>query len=90
MLPPGLAGQRWKVKIREKERLESPHVTVIQGTKSWRFDLRTRSFMDDHPDPSEVPRGLVRHIEENIETLSTEWDKKYPHNPVSSGVGDEG
>ncbi len=91
-LPAALASQGWKAKIREKERLEPPHVTIIRRTQAWRFNLRTMSFMDGQPDPASVPKELVQHIEANIEVLCFEWDTKYPHNPVRGdghGSGDD-
>ena len=45
-LPKRLAKAGWKVKIRDKERLEEPHVTIIKGTNCWRFGLRSRAFLD--------------------------------------------
>lgn len=33
-LPPALQKARWKVKIRDKENREPPHVTIIRGTES--------------------------------------------------------
>jgi hypothetical protein len=42
-----LAKAGWKVKIRDKERLEEPHLTIIKGTRSWRIGLRSRAFLDE-------------------------------------------
>lgn len=81
-LPAQLASQRWKVKIREKERLEPPHVSIIQRTTTWRIDLRTMGFMDGQPNPGLVPQELLGIIVENIEILRVEWNTKYPGNPV--------
>ncbi|QVL30741.1 hypothetical protein KIH39_18025 [Telmatocola sphagniphila] len=80
-----LKSARWKVKIRDKENREPPHFTIIRGTKSWRIDLRTAEFMDDSPDPSEIPKELIELIrdEANWQELCDVWDKMYPHNPVS-------
>jgi hypothetical protein len=72
----------WKVKIREDERSEEPHVTFIHKTTYYRWGLRQREFMDDPPPPRNVPPELVAWVEEQWETLRTEWDAKYPHNPV--------
>jgi hypothetical protein len=35
-LPKKLAKAGWKVKIREKERLEEPHTTIFFNAKKWR------------------------------------------------------
>jgi 2'-5' RNA ligase len=84
-LPESLRKARWKVKIRDKETREHPHVTILRGTKAWRINLRTRKFMDDDPDPAEVPHQLVELIgqEETWQRLRHEWDRMYPNNPVS-------
>lgn len=74
--------QGWKVKIREKERLEPPHVTVMKGPNSWRWDLRTKSFMDKQPPPRDVPSEIVDQLLSQHEVLKEQWDKKYPHNKV--------
>lgn len=89
-LPRTLSQGQWKVKIREKETREPPHVSIIKRTKCWRLNLRTGEFMDDVPDPSDVPIDLIGHIksEETWQLLQAEWDKKYPGNPVS-GDDDE-
>ncbi len=72
----------WKVKIREKERLEPPHATVIKGTKSWRWDLRTQMFMDKHPPAREVPKELLAMLKNAHDELKRQWDLKYPENKV--------
>jgi hypothetical protein len=84
-LPESLRKARWKVKIRDKETREPPHVTILRGTKAWRINLRTGEFMDDDPDPAEVPHQIVELIgEETWQRLQHEWDRMYPSNPVSS------
>src|SRR5437763_589489 len=40
-----LKKQGWKVKVREKKRLEPPHVTIICGKKEWRVGLRDGGFL---------------------------------------------
>lgn len=84
-----LQGQGWKVKIRDRERLEPPHVTILRETRAWRIDLRSRSFMDDSPDPAEVPPALLAQIRASWDTICTEWDAMYPTNPVSGGHDDQ-
>lgn len=41
--------------------------------------------MDSEPDPKLVPGGVVDHIQEKLDLLRTEWDKKHPENPIDSG-----
>jgi len=33
---------KWKVKIRDRERLEPPHVSIINGTNTWRIGSAVR------------------------------------------------
>ncbi len=79
-----LRNARWKVKIRDKETREPPRVTIIRGTDAWRIDLRSGDFMDDDPDPAEVPAELLDLIEDEVtwKQLCDEWDRMYPSNPV--------
>jgi hypothetical protein len=42
-----LAKAGWKVKIRDKERLEEPHLTILKGTRCWRLSMRSGQFLDD-------------------------------------------
>jgi hypothetical protein len=81
----------WKVKIRDKETREPPHVTIVRGTDAWRIDLRSGDFMDDEPDPKEVPDKLIELIEETAtwQQLCDEWDKMYPDNPVTEDENKE-
>ncbi len=88
-LPSGVQAQGWKVKIRDKERLEPPHATVLRRTESWRWNLRTRSFMDSRPHPREVPNEVLEVLMNRHATLCAQWDKMYPENPVSVEDGDD-
>lgn len=83
-LPMSLKRAGWKVKIREKETREPPHVTILNGTQAWRVNLRTGKFMDTRPDPAGVPVEIVSLIEEpdTWNSICSQWDKKYPKNPV--------
>ena len=87
-LPAQLKAALWKVKIRDKETTEPPHASVLWGTKCWRWDLRKRAFMDTDPDPRDVPKGLVQHLNAIHAELCAAWDEMYVHNPVTS-VEDE-
>ncbi len=82
---------RWKVKIRDKETREHPHVTVIRGTEAWRINLRTGMFMDPTPDPSAIPSGLLEYLKGEAiwQQLCDAWDRLYPDNPVVGGEQDE-
>jgi hypothetical protein len=83
-IPAALRNARWRVKIREKESREPPHLTILRGVRAWRINLRTGEFMDQRPDPADVPEELIAFIkaDENWEILCDEWNKKYPANPV--------
>ena len=83
-LPAGLKDHGWKVKIREKERTEPPHVSVIKKQETWRWDLRKQTFLDKKPPAKLVPKELIEHLQAKLETLSAKWDSMYPHNPVNS------
>lgn len=82
-LPVPWAARGWKAKIRDRERLEPPHVTILFRTKSWRWNLREGGFMDGSPDPKEVPPELVALIVANLAVLRAQWDVMYPENPIS-------
>jgi hypothetical protein len=56
-LPEPWASRGWRVKIRDRERLEPPHATILQRTRAWRFDLRSEQFLDKDPDPAAIPQG---------------------------------
>jgi hypothetical protein len=90
-LTAALKNARWKVKIRDKETREPPHVTILRGTDAWRMNLRTGKFMDDSPEPSEVPGELIGLIKDtaNWRRLCNEWDRMYPDNPVSDAGNEE-
>ena len=88
-LPQTWASQGWKVKIRDRERLEPPHATLLNRTRAWRWNLRLSAFMDVDPPPGEVPDELVEIIKQHRETLCTEWDRMYPLNPIAQEVDDD-
>lgn len=90
-LPDFLRNARWKVKIRDREIREPPHVTIIHGVDAWRVDLRHGTFMDGSPDPARVPRALVELVFEpaNWGRLREAWDRMYPSNPVGDDLPEE-
>lgn len=81
-LPTGLLKEGWKVKIRDRERVEPPHATVIRGQSEWRWALRSRRFMDREPDPRGVPNDVVTLLALHHAQLVAWWDEMYPENPV--------
>lgn len=83
-MPEPWRSRGWKVKIAEKERVEPPHATIIHRSCRWRLGLRDGAFLDEDPDPAEVPRDLVTLVKDELEVLGEAWDEMYPHNPVSS------
>ena len=89
-LPEPWASRGWKAKIRDRERLEPPHVTIMLKASAWRFDLRSGKFLDREPDPGNVPAEVVAFVRSNLEVLRQEWDRMFPENPVfSKQHGDE-
>jgi hypothetical protein len=79
----------WRLKIRDRERLESPHVTFIFKARSWRLGLREGVFLDREPDPDEVPVDLVVHVLKDLAPYYAAWDELYPHNPVVRTENDD-
>jgi hypothetical protein len=80
----------WKVKVFDREGPETPHVTVICKTKTWRISLRTGSFLFPGGKNSELPDELLETIQEaeNWAKMIEYWDEKNPKNPVE-GKNDE-
>jgi hypothetical protein len=87
-LPALLARIRWKVKIRDKERAEDPHITIIRGTKVWRVCLRDGRFMDGGS-WKDMPAGLQEVVREHWQQLCAAWAQMYPHNPIRTDEGDD-
>lgn len=80
--PEPWASHGWKVKIRDRERVESPHVSVMHRTRTWRIDLRTGAFMDAEPPPGVVPRAVAKHVHDHLGLLARAWDRTYPEDPI--------
>lgn len=74
----------WKVKIRDSERLEEPHVTILQKSETWRLSLRSQTFLDSGQSWKQIDVAVKRKIDASWETLQTKWDEMYPKNPVQS------
>ena len=83
-LPKKFKDQKWKAKIRDRERTEPPHVTILHKTRAWRIGLRDGAFVDKEPPPGDVPDDLVHFVREHVGVLVAEWDRMYPENPVES------
>ena len=84
LLPPHLK-QQWHVKIRDKERNEPPHLTVMRGPQAWRIDLRSRAFLVPPGGSwSDLPVDLQHAIQNSWREACDQWDATYPHNPVRS------
>jgi hypothetical protein len=84
-LPKKLKAEGWKVKIREKERVEPPHVTIMHQTEEWRLGLRDTQLLEPPGGRmKDIDPRVMRIIEEHWERLIEAWDAKYPDNPVSS------
>lgn len=87
-LPDRLSQQGWKVKIRNLERGEAPHVTIILKTRAWRYGLRDLRFLDTSPSPKDVSDEVTAEVGVQIEVLRREWDVRYPENPIGS-IGED-
>lgn len=87
-LDDGIRRAGWKVKIRDRERLEPPHVTILCKRRAWRLCLRTKVFLDQGDSWRQIDDEVRRVIEEQWHSLCEAWDELYPENPVPS-VTDE-
>jgi hypothetical protein len=83
-LPHAWAALGWKAKIREDERNEEPHVSILFKLWTWRLSLRTGEFLDATPPPRNVPAELVEWVWDCRDVLRAKWDEKYPENVVFS------
>ena len=81
-LPEPLARQGWKAKVRDRERLETPHITVLFKTRSWRVSLRSLETLGLEPPPRDVPHEILEAIERHLSSLCGAWNPMYPDNPV--------
>jgi hypothetical protein len=89
-LPKKLKAAGWKVKIRERERVEPPHVTVMHKADEWRLGLRDRQLLGPPGGRiRDIDPTVMRIIEEHWDQLIGAWDAKYPENPVSSAEDEE-
>src|SRR3982751_6725860 len=90
-LPRKLKSEGWKVKIREKERVEPPHVTVMHKADEWRLGLRDKQLLVPPGGRiKDIDPAVMQIIEGFWEQLIEAWDAKYPENPVSGAEDEEG
>ena len=87
-LPKSLKNDGWKVKIRGKERLEEPHVTITRGTDTWRLGLRDMRLLRPGKGLRDI-EPVWEVIKNNLEVLRREWDRMYPKNSITSRDGDD-
>lgn len=83
-LPAPWESRGWRAKIRDRERVEPPHVTIMHKAKAWRFGLRTQQFLDAEPDPREIPDEVLEATRADLSLLRQTWDRMYPENPIVS------
>ena len=90
-LPKRLKAQGWKVKIREKERVEPPHVTILHNEDEWRIGLRDgKLLVPPGGRLKDIHHDVMQLVAKSWEGLKAAWDQKYPENPVSSAEDDDG
>lgn len=83
-LPARLNAEGYIVKIRDKERVEPPHVTIFRKELKWRFGLRGLEFLDEEPDPGLINEAVIEEIKDKICSLRKKWDEMYgQENPVN-------
>lgn len=85
-LPSLWESRGWKAKIRDRERVEPPHVTILFKTKAWRLALRNGQFLDKEPDPKDIPQEVIESVRARFALLGAQWDRMYPENPILSKI----
>lgn len=82
-LPARWKGAKWKVKIRDNEAVEEPHVTILHGPDVWRVSLRDCHFMDGGSwnDVEDEVRETIQ-APKNWKKLRDAWDARFTHNLV--------
>ena len=81
---PGQLQPPYRVKIQDNETAEEPHVTILRRSTRYRYSLRGGGFLDPRPDPKDVDKRVVDHIERHMGELREVWDRMFPHNPVGT------
>ncbi len=77
-----LKDQGWKVKIRDRERNEVPHVHIFHGPEQWRWNLRDDCLLSG----SKLDKQIISAIAADLNNLRAHWDLMYPENPVFTQV----
>lgn len=79
-----LSQEGWKAKIRDKERCETPHLTILFKTRAWRLSLRDGKFLDEGDKWSQIDKRVRAAITAAaaLQELREAWDAMYPENPV--------
>ena len=62
----------WKVKIREKERTEPPHISVMKKQETWRWG--SRAALTETASEGRA-KEMIEHLQANLEKLIAVWDK---------------
>lgn len=84
-LPPTLRANGWRVKIRNLERVEVPHITVLHREREWRLSLRDWSELPYSERRTALDAELWAHLQQKHAELVAAWDAKYATvNPVWS------
>lgn len=88
-LPARWKAAKWKVKIRDNEAVEEPHVTILHGPDVWRVSLRDGHIMDGGS-WKDIENGVRETIQDpkNWERLRKAWDLRFPHNSVGGNDDD--
>lgn len=81
-VPEPFNSQRWQIKIRDKERTEPPHVSILFRRQTWRVGIRDGQLLDRQPSPRLLPRALLDHVRANLSTYGPVWDAHYSENLV--------
>jgi hypothetical protein len=89
-LPTVFSDAGWVLKVRDRERVEPPHVTLLHRGRAWRFGLRGHAFLDREPPSRDVPKALQLALAARIIEFTQVWDTMYPWNPVNSRGGADG
>ncbi len=89
-MPGLLYTEGWKVKIRDKERLEPPHVAIFRKRQQWRIGLRDGAFLTPGGSWHDIDERVREVVEANWQLLCDQWDRTYPSNRVSSAEEDHG
>jgi hypothetical protein len=84
-----LRKEGWKVKIRDKERLEPPHVTILHRGGLWRLGLRDGEFLPPGGSWNDIDEAVKTTIELHWEELCRTWDEMYPTNPIAEEENDD-